>query len=140
MAIVGFNFTKINVERKQDNVKGKIDIKNNVAIIGVEPSDLSLGGASQKALKIIFDFNVNYEPKLGSMKFTGDILFLGEAAKIDGILKDWEKTKKLPKEMTAGIINTVLTRCNIQALILSQQLNLPAPIQLPRVKIEEPKK
>ena len=140
MAIVGFNFKKINVERKQDSVKGKVDIKNNVAITDVEKSDLALGGSSQKAVKIEFDFGVDYEPKLGSMKFIGDIIYLGEAAKIDELLKEWEKDKKLPKEIAAGVINTVLTKCNIQALILSQQINLPAPIQLPKVKIEEPKK
>lgn len=141
MAIVGFNFTKISAERKQDAVKGKIDIKNNVSIMGVEESDLGFGNESQKAAKITFDFNVNYEPKFGSMKFSGDVLFLGEAKKVDNMLEEWKKSKKLPQDMAAGIINTILTRSNIQALILSQQVNLPAPIQLPKVKVEgAPKK
>jgi hypothetical protein len=46
----------------------------------------------------------------------------------------------------SAILNTVLTKCNIEALILSQEVNLPSPIPLPKVKVdsaedtEKPKK
>ena len=140
MAIVGFNFIKITAERKQDAVKGQIDIKNNVAVTNVKETSLSLGSSSQKVVKIEFDFDVTYEPKVGSMKFTGDILYLGDADKIGEISKQWKKNKDLPKQVKVGVLNTILNRCNIQALLLSQQVNLPAPIQLPRVTVGQPSK
>jgi len=137
MAIVGFNFTKINVERK-GALTGKIDIKNNVAITGVEESTLSLGASSQKVAKILFDYTVAYEPKMGSMKFSGEVLYLAEAAKVEEFAKNWKKSKSLPKEVAPVLINTILNKCNVQALILSQQINLPPPIPLPKVKTEAP--
>ena len=136
MTIVGFNFTKINAERKEAVIKGKIDIKNNVAITSVQESDLSIGSSSQKVAKFTFDFNAAYEPKIGSIKFTGDILYLADAAKINELLKSWQKDKKIDKELMAGLINTILNKCNIQALIMSQQVNLPPPIPLPKVQME----
>ena len=45
-------------------------------------------------------------------------------------------SKKVPKDVMTAILNTVLTKCNIEALILSQKVNLPAPIPLPAVKQE----
>ncbi|MBW2995720.1 hypothetical protein KY332_00295 [Candidatus Woesearchaeota archaeon] len=140
MAIVGFSFTNIKAERKPDSVKGKIDIKNNVVLSNVEESGIKMGSASQKVAKISFDFNVSYEPKLGSMKFSGDVLYLGEAAKIDGLVVAWKKDKSLSKEIAPGILNTVLNKCNIQAVIMSQQVNLPSPIPMPKVQIQAPKK
>jgi hypothetical protein len=133
MSIVGFNFSKIVVEKKQ-TIKGKINISNNVSITNVEESSLSFGGSKQKGLKFTFNFITNYEPKIGSLDFTGDILYIEDAKKVEDILKAWKKDKKLPKEITTSILNTTLNRCNIQALILSQQINLPPPIPMPKVE------
>lgn len=134
MAIVGFNFTQIKAERGKESAKGKIDIKNNVAITNVEESKLSLGGSAQKTARFTFDFSALYEPKVGSIKFTGEVLYLAETAKIDELVKNWQKNKKVPNEIMPAILNTVLNRCNIQALILSQQVNLPPPIPMPKVQ------
>ena len=37
----------------------------------------------------------------------------------------------------AGLLNTILTKCNVQALILSQEVNLPPPIPMPKVQIAQ---
>ena len=55
MPIVGFNFTKINVERK-NTIKGKINISNDISLKDVKERDLSLGGAKQKGLSFVFNF------------------------------------------------------------------------------------
>ena len=132
MTIVGFNFSKIRVEKKQ-SAKGKININNNIGITNVEESKLSLGNSKAKGLKFTFDFDTKYEPKIGLISLTGDVVYIGEAKDIDDILKSWKKDKKVPKEVMTSILNTVLNKCNIQALILSQQINLPSPIPLPKV-------
>lgn len=137
MAIIGFNFTKMSAERKETSVKGKIDIKNNVSITNVEESKIKMGGDNQKVAKFSFDFDAIYEPKIGSIKFTGEILFLGETKKIDELIASWKKSKKVSPEITTGLINTILTKCNIQALILSQQISLPAPIPMPKVQVNK---
>jgi len=133
MTIIGFNFTKIRVEKKQA-FKGKININNNISISGVDDNEFSLGNSKQKGLKFTVDFDTKYEPKLGSIQLTGDVLFLGDEKKVNEILESWKKDKKIPKETMTAVLNTALNKCNIQALILSQQINMPPPIPLPKVQ------
>ncbi len=134
MKSVGFNFNKINVEKKNIG-KGKVNISNNVAIKNIEQKDISLGKSKQDALKFTFEFTSKYEPGLGSILLGGDVLYLTDSQKSKEILDGWKKDKKVPKDIMAGILNTVLAKCNIQALILSQEVNLPPPIPLPKVKV-----
>jgi hypothetical protein len=136
MTIIGFNFKEI-IVNKNEGVKGKINIKNNVSITDIKEQDLNLGDKSQSALKFIFEFESKYDPGLGDIILRGDLLFMESAAKTKEILDDWKKSKKVPKDVMGGILNTVLSKCNIEALILSQKVGLPPPIPLPSVKQEE---
>ncbi len=138
MTIIGFNFKEIKVSKKE-GVKGKINIKNNVVITDIKEQDLNLGDKSQSALKFIFEFSSKYDPNLGEIILGGDLLFMESSTKTKEILDEWKKSKKVPKDIMAGILNTVLSKCNIEALILSQKVNLPPPIPLPSVKQAEEK-
>ena len=133
MTIVGFNFTKIEGEKK-DMIKGKININNNVHINKVEEKDLALGNQKQKVLSFNFEFTAKYDPNIGSIKLTGNVLYMEDSKKVKDILDGWKKDKKLPKEVMPNILNTVLNKCNIQALILIEQINLPPPIPLPKLQ------
>lgn len=136
--IVGFGFTKLSAE-KGEAAKGKIDINNNVSIKDVQEDDFSLGkDKKQNVLRFIFEFTSKYEPNVGNILFEGELLYMEEPKKAKEILADWKKDKKLSKDLMAGLLNTILTKCNIQALILSQQVNLPPPIPLPKVQINAP--
>lgn len=134
MTIVSFNFTSLSAEKK-DDIKGKVNINNNVVIKDLEQKDFSLGTNKQQALKFIFEFVSKYDPNIGNITLMGNVLFIEEAKKIKEILDGWKKNKKLPKEVTSKVLNTVLGKCNVQALILSEQLNLPPPIPLPKVQV-----
>ena len=135
--IVGFGFTKLSAE-KGEPAKGKIDINNNVSIKNVQEDNFSLGkDKQQNVLRFVFEFTSKYEPNVGSILFEGELLYMEEPKKAKEILASWKKDKKLPKEMMAGLLNTILTRCNVQALILSQQVNLPPPIPLPKVQVQQ---
>ncbi len=137
--IVGFGFTKLSAERNEA-AKGKIDINNNVTIKNVEEADISLGKNNQSVIKFLFEFTSKYEPNVGNILFEGELLYMDDAKKTKEILASWKKDKKVPKELMAGLLNTILTKCNIQALILSQEINLPAPIPLPKVQIAQQEK
>ena len=136
MAIVGFNFTKIEAE-KLEAAKGKINVSNNVAISKVEEKNLALGNDKQKVIAFTFEFTSNYEPKIGQIKLTGETLLMEDSKDIKNLLEGWKKEKKLPKEIMTGIINTILGKCNIQSLILSEHVNLPPPLPLPRVQTQQ---
>ena len=135
MTIVGFNFTRMDVERKNQS-KGKINISNNVTIENIEESSFSVGQEEQKSLKITFKFISSYEPEVGSIELIGDLIFIDSIVRIKEIFSDWKEKKRLPKEVMTEVLNVVLNRCNIQALILARDINLPSPIPLPKVKVE----
>ena len=132
--IVGFGFTKLSAERIEP-AKGKIDINNNVSIKDVVEDNFSLGKDNQNVIKFKFEFTSKYEPSVGTILFEGDLLYMEEPKKAKEILSSWKKDKKIPKELMEGLLNTILTKCNGQAVIMSQQVNLPPPIPMPKVQL-----
>ncbi len=139
MSIVGFNFNKIMVEKKTMK-EGKVNINNNVTIREVESADLSLGKAKQDGVRFIFEFTSIYEPDFAAMTLAGDVLFIDNEKNVKAILEEWKKKKTVPKEVMADVLNSILNRCNIQALVLARDVNLPSPIPLPKLTTEEDKK
>ncbi len=135
MAIVGLNFTKIQAE-KLESTKGKVNISNNVVVKDVEKSNLSLGNQTQDGLKFTFVYTSKYEPNFGNIELNGNLIFLEEPGKIEETLTKWSKEKKLPNDVMRETLNAILGRCNIQALIISKEINLPPPVPLPKVKVE----
>lgn len=133
MAVIAFNFNKLNAERK-DSPKGNIKVGNNVSIKDVTTTSLNFGTNKEKGLKYIYAFTSKFEPDVGSIHIEGDVLAIEDSKKVDEIVKEWKKSKKVKKEVLTPIINLILSKCNIKALNLSQDVNLPAPIKLPRVK------
>jgi len=139
MAIISFHFDKITAE-KTGAKEGKINIKNNVGITKVEKADFSVGGSKQAALRFKFEFTSTYEPGVGEVKLEGSLIDLREEKAVTDILTGWEKDKKIPEAIMAPILNTVLQKCNVQALILSKEVSLPPSIPLPKVNVNQPAK
>ena len=135
--IVGFGFTKLSAEKK-DAASGKIDINNNVSIKDAKEDSLTFGKDKQNVIKFIFEFTSNYEPNVGAILFEGEILYLEDPKKVKEILSSWKKDKQIPKEIMGILLNAVLSKCNVQALILSQDVNLPPPIPMPKVQMTVP--
>ncbi len=134
MPIVGFSIDRINVEKKDLNPKGNINIKNNVAIKDIKERELSLGDTKKDGLKFDFEFSLTYDPDIGNILFNGHVLYLEEEKKkTKEILDNWKKDKKLPTTISPNIINTIMSRCTIKSLLLAQEVNLPPHITLPRV-------
>ena len=104
MTILGFNFKEIKVSRKE-GVKGKINIKNNVAIKDIKEHDLNLGDKNQSALKFYFEFSSKYDPDFGEIILGGDLLFMESSAKTKSIMDEWKKSKKVPKDIMTSMLN-----------------------------------
>jgi len=131
MPIIGFNFDKVEAEKKNP-IKGKISIKHNFGVKKLEEEKLPIG-KSEKALRADFEYNVSYEPKIGSISIKGNLLLMEDPKKHKEILNSWKKDKKIPTEIMSQMINAIILRCNIKALTLSQDVNLPPHIPLPRL-------
>jgi len=136
MTIVGFNFTKI-LAHKQKSIDGKINISNKVSITDIEQADLALGKDKQQGVKFIFNYASKYEPDAGMIELEGDLLYLTDPKEVKTIIDEWKKSKKVPQAVMGSILNTVLTKCNIQSLIMSKDVNLPPSVQLPKVQINK---
>jgi len=135
--IVGFNFSKINVERK-GKIKGQIRVKNNVDIMDVRGETLPLKD-KKKVASVSFMFGVSYEPGIGEILINGNVLYLDKEKVIDETLRLWKEEKKLLKEASVEVLNVVMVRCNVKALELSDELGLPPHMQMPKVNFEKAK-
>jgi hypothetical protein len=131
MPIVGFNFDKILVEKKE-KITSNINVKQNVGIKNIEQEKLLIG-SSDPVLKFDFEYKVDYE-KTGEILLLGHVLYLEDSKKIKSILEGWKKNKKIEPLLMQQILNAVLFKCTIKALNLAQEVNLPTPIRLPMVR------
>ncbi|MFH1770549.1 MAG: hypothetical protein ABH828_03250 [archaeon] len=132
MTIVGFNFTRLLVE-KNKSIKGKVNISNNVTIKAVSESTLAID-KKKKALKFEFLFTSKYEPGLGTIDIGGEVIYLADEKVAKGALDGWKKEKKVSKEILQGLMTHILSKCNVEAVVLSREVNLPPPIPMPKVK------
>lgn len=132
MTIVKINLYKVNAERNLDAKVGQIKINNNVSIKDIEEMDFAVEG--KKGLKFSFAFNCNYEPNLGKIEVEGQVLYVGEDDKVKEIKENWEKDKKIPMDIMEQVVNAALHKGNIQAIKISEDVSLPSPLPLPKVR------
>lgn len=132
MPIVGFNFEKVHVEKK-NVINNKIQIKSNISITSLKEEKLPTGKTKADGLRFEFDFNIDYEPKIGNINLKGHIFYMDDPKILKDILKQWNKDKKLSPELMATIINTILLKSTIRSFSLAQEVNLPPHIRLPQI-------
>ena len=135
MGIVSFVFDKISAE-KIGKITDKVDINHNFNIKRVEKTTINLQG-NKPVLKLFFDFVVNYEPNIGNVQMNGNLTYMDKEEELKKLDDQWKKEKRLPVGITSLVANTILTRANIKALMLSQEVNLPPQIHLPKVEPRE---
>lgn len=135
MAIIGFHFTKMNVERKKQP-SGKINVKNNVILTDVKEANV-VGPVKQKAIEFKFSYNSIYEPDFGNIFLEGSLVFVGNEDLVNKALQTWEKEKKLIQEIVPEVYNYLFEKCSVEALILSKEIGLPPQVPLPKVSVEK---
>jgi hypothetical protein len=132
MALIGFNFTKINVEKKKA-VKGGIKITNNIHFVDIKEAKVNFID-KKTALNVEFVFTCKFEPEVGIIELKGNAIELLEDDKTKEALDKWKKDKKLPTLIAQKILNSLLNKCYVESLILSNSMNLPSPVPLPKIK------
>ncbi len=76
-------------------------------------------------------FTCSYEPKFGKIWLSGVLFSMSKEPK--ELSKQWKKEKKLPEPVSMEILNHLFRRCLIKTAQISEDLQLPPPIQMPRV-------
>ncbi len=135
MTIIGFNLAKILLERKE-GFTGKIEIKSKADVTDIKKDPMKIA-EGKEALRVSFDFLISYEPDFAKVEMKGFVLLLEEPKIAKQILNDWKK-KKINNELKERVFNTILSRCNVKALALEEDLNLPPHFPLPQIKREVP--
>ena len=131
MAIIGMNFNSLDAKReKEPKVRAEIKVNSVPRINEIkEISIASLG--NKKVLSMDFEFVTNYDPKVGEIKISGNLLYMTDDNK--AILKQWEKEKKIPEEPSLEILNYLFRRCLLKASYIAEDLQLPSPLPMPMV-------
>ncbi|MEK6901432.1 MAG: hypothetical protein AABX37_03760 [Nanoarchaeota archaeon] len=132
MTIVKVSLHKVNAERSLNAKGGQIKINNNVSIKDVEDMPFAVEG--KRGLKFTFSFNCNYEPEIGKIEVEGQVLYVDDDQKVDEVKKGWKKDKRVPMDIMEQIVNAALHKGNIQAIKISEEVSLPSPLPLPKVK------
>tara|TARA_Y100000310_G_C20615344_1_gene780330 strand:+ start:152 stop:586 length:435 start_codon:yes stop_codon:yes gene_type:complete len=131
--IVGFNFNKISIERKNKPVQ-KMNVRYNIDFPDVREEAFPLK-TKQKGVSFDFKFSVNYDPNVALIGIEGTIGYIGTEEQIGKIVETWKKNKKIQKDILVDVTNLALHKCHIKAFELSQDLNLPAHLPMPSVKV-----
>jgi len=134
MDIVGFSFNKISINRKK-KAEAQIKINTNLEIKAIEKENADLF-RGKEVFGFPFEFKVNYEPGFAEIIIEGSILSVLEPNSAKNLLKEWKK-KKIPDEIRIPLFNIILSKCNLKALQLEDDLNLPFHLPLPRLKKSE---
>ncbi|HYD03539.1 MAG TPA: hypothetical protein VEC16_04525 [Alphaproteobacteria bacterium] len=133
MAMVGFSFTKINAERKP--VGGQaLNIESNANISGIK--EMPVIDPKKTILKFEFAFTVKYSPEAGKIELGGEIVEMYDKDFGSKVVTHWNTNKKLHPEVMQSVFNVILSKCNTEAIIVSRDLGLPSPVQMPRVDIK----
>jgi len=131
MQIIGFNLTKILIERKE-KIKENLKINQNINIDDIFKDKINI--SNDEILKINFTFNINYDPDFAKLEFKGTVVILPKKEELKKITKEW-KDKKLTQEFRMPLFNFIMNKCNIKALSLEDEMALPIHLQnlLPRI-------
>lgn len=133
MKIIGFNLTKILVE-KEEKLQEKIDINQNINIDSIKKEKIPI--SDLEVLKIKFALSIVYSEKLAKLEFEGFIIVLPEKDELKSFLESW-KDKKIPENLRISLFNFIMNKCNIKALYLEDELSLPFHIPMPRINVQK---
>lgn len=136
--IVSFTFSKISVQRAVGAPQGKINIHHDLHLLDVKEQTLRLQD-KKKGVSFTFDFIVTYDPKVGQLLINGQVLYYGTDKQINEILDSWKASKKVPPDVSLEVVNIILARCNVKALELAEDVNLPPHIPLPKLEVDTQK-
>jgi len=129
MKIIGFNLTKISIERKEKPEK-ELKVTQNINIVDITKEKLTI--SKDEPLNTSFKLDIDYGGDFAKLEFKGNVILLPEKEETKKILKSW-KDKKLSEEFRNPLFNFIMTKCTIKALGLEDELSLPPHIQMPRL-------
>ena len=129
MPVIGFNFNSIEAKREK-SAAGNIKVNSIPKINSIK--EITVPNMKKKVLNMSFDFTTKYDPAIAEIKISGELLYLTDNN--TAMLSEWKKKKKLPEKNSIEILNHLFRRCLLKIANIADDLQLPPPLQLPRIK------
>jgi len=134
MKLIDFQFTKINAEKfellnKDYKIKSNINLEEIKSILDKKVK------YEEDVLEIKFNYELEYS-ELVKISFKGKILIKLDQKDSKDVLEQW-KNKKLPENLKIIIFNLILTKSNVRALQLEDELKIPYHISLPKIGLKK---
>ncbi len=133
MRIIGFNLTKIAIQR-EEKPKDKLEINQNINIKDLKEESIPI--SDNKALKLTFGLVIDYSDDFAKLEFEGSVLILPEKEELKNFMDSW-KSKKIPDNSRIPLFNFIMNKCNVKALYLEDEMALPYHIPMPRIGSEQ---
>ena len=137
MKLIGFNFSKISIEKKSDK-KENLKINTNINIVDISEIKTNFFNSKETLLGVQFNYTIDYSSNIAKIFFEGNILLSIDPKEAKEILKEW-KSKKLQDNFRNIVFNIVFRKCNIKALQLEDEMNLPLHLPMPIIKNQKDK-
>lgn len=131
MKLIGFRFTKINVE-KISEMPSELKINTNLNILGVEESKADLIRSNNQLIEVEFEYSLIYEPNYAKISFIGRVLLSVDYKLSKEIIKEW-KTKNIPIDFKVSLFNLIIRKASIKAFQFEEEMNLPYHLPFPTV-------
>jgi hypothetical protein len=130
MTVIGVRFRSLEARREKAQASPQIKVNSVPKITGVRETSAPM--FKEKALSVDFDFVTEYDPNIGSIRMSGEVIYL--AGNSSQIMKKWKSKKELPEDMRVQILNHLFRACLVKIANIADDLQLPPPIGIPRVR------
>lgn len=138
MPVLGINITKVEME-KQGGMASKVEINLSPKVEEVRLGEIKTPSGKVNGIEVLFTYQIGYRPDIARASISGMVFYLPpQKEKIDEILDNWEKEKKIPPEMFAEIVNFITNEVTPLLMLISKEMRIPYPIPVPRVSIKQP--
>jgi hypothetical protein len=128
----------MDLEKKSNSIKD-LKITTGIDILDIKEVKSNLFKSSDELVIVQFEYTINYEKDVASLKFKGNLVLSVEPNQAKEILKQW-KDKKIPEEVRLSMFNIILRKSSLKALQFEEDFNLPPHIPIPSFRPQEKKK
>lgn len=135
MKLLGFNYTKINVEKYKDSFKD-IKVNSQVDVSDIEEVKQEVFKSKDEFLAVKFKYKIEYTPDVAVILLEGNILVSVDVKLAKEVIKQW-KGKAMPDEFNIPLFNIIFRKAGLKALQLEEEMNLPPHIQMPVLRKQE---
>lgn len=141
MRAIGFSFKKLNFEKLASNSLEDLKINANIEIsevFSVKPVDLLK--PKDELLGVRFVYTLDYQPDFAKLSFSGEIVLEVDPKIAKETIKSWKENKEMHEDLRMLVFNIILRKCNLKALEIEDEMNLPLHMPMPTVQKEDKEK